>query len=77
MCFICLTKAFDRIQLKDIIDILQDKGINHNWIELIKNLNNKCTTQIKVGHMRSEEVKLNSRIRQGDSQSFPFQTNYG
>lgn len=46
-CFLDLTKAFDRIRLHDVLEILQAKNISEKYIRIIKHLNTHNTTRIK------------------------------
>jgi len=71
MCFVDMTKGFDRMRLADIIKIMREKEVNQILIKLIYEINNHCRTSIKVGHLLTEEVQMCTGIRQGDSLS-PF-----
>lgn len=46
MCFIDLTKAFDRVKLIDVINILMRKHIPEAIIETLKQLNLNTLTHI-------------------------------
>ena len=69
MCFVDLTKAFDRVQLKDVIEILHKRNVSQNIIEVIRSLNTNNTTCIKVDSSISGIVPIVDAIRQGDSLS--------
>ena len=69
MCFIDIEKAFDRIQLKDVIHLLYNKQIPHNIIKTIENIYVANEIQAKVNGKLTEKISSNSGIRQGDSLS--------
>lgn len=71
MCFVDMTKAFDRVRLTDILQILETKGLNPRLINLIYDINTNCKTAIKVQHLFTNEILIQTGIRQGDSLS-PF-----
>jgi predicted oxidoreductase len=65
LCFIDLTKAFDRIKLNDVVNALQKK----NTPQRIKDLNTGNITQLKVNETLTKEIATTSGIRQRDSLS--------
>jgi len=69
MCFVDLTKAFDRVQLNDVLNILNDHNIPQNIIQIIRLLNENSTTKVRVGQELSNEVPTSDGVRQGDSLS--------
>lgn len=69
LCFIDLTKAFDRVQLKDIITILESSNVSKELTELIKDLNTNTTTQIRTNFTLTQHLRTTTGIRQGDSLS--------
>lgn len=69
MCFVDLTKAFDRIQLKDVIEILRKRNVSQNIISVITSLNTNNTTCIRTDNLISNVVPIADGIRQGDSLS--------
>lgn len=69
LCFVDLTQAFDRVQLIDVLRILQEKGIDRKVINLIKLLNTNNRTRIKTNNQLTEEIPISIGIRQGDSLS--------
>jgi hypothetical protein len=71
MCFVDLTKAFDRVLLEDVTAILSEKGTPSPIIKSIQNLNTNNLMRIKVGNELSKEIPAAIGIRQGDSLS-PF-----
>ena len=71
VCFIDLTKAFDRVRLPDIINILKDKNVPDNIVRNIRKLNVDNTTQVKVDNDLTQDIPTPGGIRQGDSLS-PF-----
>lgn len=66
-----MTKAFDRVRLKDALEIMRTKGLNHGLLNVIHDINTQCRTKIRVGHTTTEDIHVNTGIRQGDSLS-PF-----
>jgi hypothetical protein len=70
-CFIDLTKAFDRIQLSDVTQILTNKGIDGRIINLIKEINTNGNTMVRCNGELSKMIKTDIGVRQGDSLS-PF-----
>ncbi|GJQ77254.1 hypothetical protein Trydic_g20680 [Trypoxylus dichotomus] len=69
MWFIDLTKAFDRIQLEDFVNELKHRGIHPNIVEKIRQLNTGYTTVIKIRTTSTDEVSINTGVREGDSLS--------
>lgn len=69
LCFIDLSKAFDRIQLTDVVEELKHRGIHPNIVETIKQLNTGNTTTVKTRATTTDKVKINLGVRQGDSLS--------
>jgi len=69
MCFIDLSKAFDRVRLNDITAILRRGSIPEEIVRTIKNLNTNTTTRILVNNSLTQEVPISTGIRQGDSLS--------
>ena len=68
-CFVDLTKAFDKVQLKDAIALLQKRNVDERIITAVKNLNTNNTTCIKNNSEMSKKLQVSSGIRQGDSLS--------
>ena len=48
MCFIDLEKAFDRIQLKDVTQLLYDRQVPQNIIKTIENIYQTNTIQARI-----------------------------
>ena len=69
LCFVHLTQAFDRVQLKDVLKILQERRVSNNIIQVIKQLNTNNSTRIQSGTPTTEEVQILTGIRQGHSLS--------
>lgn len=69
LCFIDLTKAFDRVKLEDILNIFREKNAPKNIIRIIRDLNTNNTTQFRVGNRLTREIKTYLGIKQGDSLS--------
>lgn len=68
MCFIDLQKAFDRIQVQDVIHLLYNRGIPLSIIKTIENIY-KNKIQAKVNGKLTTQITVNNGIRQGDSLS--------
>lgn len=71
VCFIDLTKAFDRVRLYDIVNILMAREAPDTIVRAIHNLNMNNRTRVKAGDTYTEEIPTPGGIRQGDSLS-PF-----
>lgn len=71
ICFIDLTKAFDKVRLTDVLQILTKRQSPSQITKLIKNLNTGNVTKIKSGEHTTPNIKTPGGIRQGDSLS-PF-----
>lgn len=69
ICLIDLTKAFDRVRLRDVIDILNEENMPQQIIELIRDINTRNKTKVKVDNELTGEIDITSGIRQGDSLS--------
>lgn len=69
LCFIDLTKAFDKVQLKDVNTILENSNTPKEYVELIKDLNMNTTTQIRTNFTLTQNLRTKAGIRQGDSLS--------
>lgn len=66
LCLVDLKKAFDQIQITDVIEIFQEREI---YITVIEQLNKDNKTKIKTPQGFTEEVPVLEGIRQGDSMS--------
>ena len=79
LCFIDLTQAFDRIKQSDVIKTLEKKPVSFGIINIIKDLNtNNNKTRLMIYQSLTEEISVNSGIRQGDSRSpIPIQYHNG
>lgn len=66
LCFVDLKKAFDRVQIDDVVDILWTPV---NYINVIKELNRDNKTRIKTTQGFTEQVLILTGIRQGDNMS--------
>lgn len=69
MCFVDLTKAYDRVRLRNVIRTIKED--NHPWRQayIIEELNTNTTMHILVNNSLSEEVPNVAEIRQEDSLS--------
>ena len=68
-CFIDIEKAFDKVQLKHVIKILEKFKIPDNLINLIQDIYSNNTIRIKTEGRLSGSIPVNQGIRQGDSLS--------
>ena len=69
MCFIDLEKAFDRIQLEDVTQLLYDRQVPQNIIKTIENIYQANTIQARINGELTQKIEVNNGIRQGDSLS--------
>lgn len=69
LCFVDLTQAFDRVKLRDVINILQENNINKKIIQIVMDLNTNNYTRIMSDGTTTREVPVSTGIRQGDSLS--------
>lgn len=67
ICFIDLTKAFDRIKKQDVIDILGEEQVNTQVIRVIRDMYENTTTRIRTTEGMTEDIMIGEGIRQGDS----------
>jgi len=61
-----LTKAFDRVRLSDIINILIAKETPDTIVRAVCSLNMNNMTKVKAGDTYTEEIPTPGGIRQGD-----------
>lgn len=54
MCFVDLQQAFDKVMLRDVLQLLRARGVNGNIIYTIKELNTQNTTIIRTGSMTTK-----------------------
>ena len=69
MCYIDLEKAFDRIQLEDVTQLLYDRKIPQNIIKTIENIYQANTIQARINGKLTQKIEVNNDIPQGDSLS--------
>jgi len=69
MCFVDLTKAFDRVRLNDVTSIMREENIPEEVVKIIEELNTNTKTRIMINNTLTEEVPVSTGIRQGDSLS--------
>ena len=62
-------KAFDRVQLKDILHILYDRQIPHNLVKTIENIYMVNRIQAEINGEITNPIPAANGIRQGDSLS--------
>jgi len=69
VCFIDLTKAFDRVRFSNIINILIAKETPDTIVRAVRSINMNNMTKVKAGDTYTEEIPTPGGIRQGDSLS--------
>lgn len=69
MCFVDLIKAFDKIKLSDVTNILKEPNVPLKIIRLIEELNIETFTKIRTGGKLTENIPVNTGVKQGDSLS--------
>lgn len=69
LCFVDLTKSFDRVLLEHVVAVLQKRYVDNRIITAVKNLNTDNTTSIRINNETSGQLPVASGIRQGDSLS--------
>ena len=70
LCFIDLEKAFDRLELKDILNILEQYNIPNGLILLIQDIFSNNFNKVKSnGRISEKKIKIGKGVRQGDSLS--------
>ena len=65
LCFIDYTKAFDRVQHDNIINILENLHIDGKDLRIIKNMYWEQTAAIRIENEVSEFIKIKRGVRQG------------
>ena len=68
LCFVDLTKAFDRVRLQDLTNCLRERDVPSGAIKIIQELNSNNSTIIRTSTEKSKPISI-SGIRQGDSLS--------
>ena len=56
MCFVDLTEAFDRVQLEDVVPLLQKRKVHLRIITIINKLNINNYTSIKITDKLSDKI---------------------
>ena len=69
MCFVDLTKAFDRVRLADILKLLRSRNIAHEIRAIIKEMNTNNSTFVRAENQLTKKIPIHTGIRQGDSLS--------
>mgnify|MGYP000420915844 FL=1 len=69
LCFIDLTKAFDRVRIDDIVHLLYKRDIPINIIQTIEDIYHGTTIQARINGNLTGDIPIHSGIRQGDSLS--------
>ncbi|CAG9839124.1 unnamed protein product, partial [Diabrotica balteata] len=67
ICFIDLTKAFDRVRLGYSLNILIENETPTSITKILHNLNNNNVTKVRAGDEFTENIPTPGGIRQGDT----------
>lgn len=67
MDFIDFEKAFDRVQLEDVLYLLYNRQIPYKLMKTIENVHASNQIQTKVKGEFTESIPVDGGIRQGDS----------
>ncbi len=65
MCFIDYTKAFDKIQHEELMNLLQETDLDGKDLRLIRNLYWEQKACIRIGTDLSEYTRIKRGVRQG------------
>jgi len=69
MCFVDLTKAFDRVIMADVIECLREREVPEQIVRVIKELNTDRIARIRSNNQTSRPIIIKNGVRQGDSLS--------
>src|SRR5215469_7200857 len=69
LCFIDIEKAFDKIRLKHVLNILRDLGVPSGILSLIQDIYTNNYASIKIEGKLEGKIPVIQGIRQGDSLS--------
>ena len=69
MCFVDLTKAFDRVRLANVIECLREREVLEQIVRVIKELNTDTIARIQSNNQTSRPIIIKNGVRQGDSLS--------
>ena len=69
LCFVDLTKAFDRVILSDVVNVLKKRSVDDHVMATIIDSNHENTTTVKYVNEISSSIPTGLGIRQGDSLS--------
>ena len=68
-CFIDIEKAFDKIRLKHVLNILRELGVPSSILSLIQDIYTHNYARIKIEGKLEGKIPVNQGIQQGDSLS--------
>jgi hypothetical protein len=68
-CFIELEKAFDKLELERVIEILERTSVSNKLAILIKNIYTNNFTRVTCDRKISGKLPIQKGIKQGDSSS--------
>lgn len=68
-CFIDIERAFDKIRLKHVLNILRDLGVPSGMLSLIQDIHTHNYARIKIQRKLEGKIPVNQGIRHGDSLS--------
>jgi len=69
ICFVDLTKAFDRVRLADVTACLREREVPEQIVKVIKEMNTDTIARIRSNGQTSRPITLKNGVRQGDSLS--------
>lgn len=69
LCLIDLEKAFDRVQLQDVVHILYNRNIPLKIIKLVEDIYTRNKIEARVNSELTDPIDVTTGIRQGDSLS--------
>ena len=66
VAFIDYEKAFDSVETSAILKALKYQGIDHKYIEILKDIYTESTVTVKT-HKHTGQIKIQKGVRQGDT----------
>ena len=64
-CFVDFSKAFDSVSRNLLLKKLREKGVDGNFLNIIKTIYTNDESCVKIGNKRSDMFKPNKGVRQG------------
>jgi len=69
LCFVDLTKGFDRVRLADVTGCLRERKVPEQIVRVIKEMNTDTIPRIRSNGQTSGPIILKNGVIQGDSLS--------